>query len=101
MQRALAPCAAFVASSASARNLLMDALPALASRKEDFHVLPHGRDFESFRQCANSGGAGDEVTLRTLLTGNSGRTQGFEPLRELTRLYSDNWLKSTLLGAAH
>src|SRR3546814_9341657 len=99
MQRARAPCDAFVASSASARNLLMDALPALASRKEDFHVVPHGRDFESYRQFADSGGAGDEVPLRILLPGNIGRHKGLEFIRRLKQLDADHLIEFHMLGS--
>src|SRR3546814_4981506 len=81
MQDALAGCDAFVASSESARRIVSDALPRVAARAYDFHVIPHGRDFAAFRQCAASDEIADGKPLRNLLPGNNGRQE-----RKSTRL---------------
>src|SRR3546814_1853114 len=66
MQKALSAADAFVASSNSARQILADALPGIAPRATDFHVIPHGRDFERFVQCADAGQAGAGESFRLM-----------------------------------
>src|SRR3546814_16419788 len=82
MQDALAGCDAFVASSESARRIVSDALPRVAARAYDFHVIPHGRDFAAFRPCAASDAIADGQPLRFQLPGNTGRHRGREPARQ-------------------
>src|SRR5690606_4295219 len=70
MQQALGGCAAWVTTSESAKARLLAGLPALTSRAHQFHVIPHGRDFQRFRQLAASGPIDVGQPLRVLLPGN-------------------------------
>ncbi|MFC3714798.1 glycosyltransferase [Luteimonas soli] len=99
-QRALAPCDAFVASSASARRLLMDALPTLAERKEDFHIVPHGRDFNRFASCADMADVPPDGALRVLLPGNIGLHKGAGLLVAISQLEPRDALQLHLVGTA-
>lgn len=99
MQGALAGCDVFVASSESARQIVSDALPRIAARAADFHVIPHGRDFEVFLECADTGTIDPGKPLRILLPGNIGRHKGRELVRQLKRLDTDRMLEFHLLGS--
>lgn len=98
MQRVLAPCAAFVTTSQSAKDVLVDALPILAERDADFHVIPHGRDFERFRQLAETTELAPDEPLRILLPGNIGLQKGMELVRKIRQIDSGRRLEFHLLG---
>ncbi len=98
MQRVLAQCAAFVTTSQSAKDILTHALPVLAAREADFHVIPHGRDFERFPQLADTSVIGPDEPLRILLPGNIGLQKGMELIRQVKRLDVDGKLEFHLLG---
>jgi len=98
MQRVLAECDAFVTTCNSAREILVDALPILEERSPDFHVIPHGRDFDHFAQLANTGDIGPNEPLRILLPGNIGLHKGLELIKEIKRLDTAERLEFHLLG---
>lgn len=100
MQRALAPADAFVTTSESARTLLQATLPLLAARAKDFHVVPHGRDFDGFRSLADDGDVGAGTPMRVLLAGNIGLHKGSELVRRLAAKSPDGALEFHLLGTA-
>lgn len=98
MQDALADCDGFVASSDSARRIVSGALPDIAARADDFYVIPHGRDFDGFRQCVDSAEIAAGAPLRILLPGNIGRHKGRELVRRIKQLDVDARLEFHLLG---
>lgn len=98
MQRVLARCDAFVTTCQSAREILRNALPVLAERSADFHVIPHGRDFENFTQLADDGDIGPDEPLRILVPGNIGLHKGLELIKEIKRLDISGKLEFHLLG---
>ncbi|GAB3343661.1 glycosyltransferase [Marilutibacter aestuarii] len=98
MQRALQPVSAFVTTSPAARALIVGALPAIGDRANDFHVIPHGRDFERFLPPAVDRNAGVRRPLRILLPGNFSRHKGADLVRGLKALDVGNQLELHLLG---
>jgi len=98
MQRVLAGCDAFVTTCQSAKEIACNALPVLAERSSDFHVIPHGRDFGEFMQLADSGDIGPDQPLRILLPGNIGLHKGLELIKEIKRLDISGKLEFHLLG---
>lgn len=97
-QAAVAGCDAYVTTCHSARQLLLDALPLLAGRGDDFHVIPHGRDFDGFSQLAVDAGIGPGEPLRVLLPGNIGLSKGKELIRRVRQLDVDGLIEFHLLG---
>lgn len=97
-QAAVAGCDAYVTTCHSARQLLADALPLLAGRGDDFHVIPHGRDFEGFSQLAVDGEIGPGEPLRVLLPGNIGLSKGSELIKRVRQLDVDGLIEFHLLG---
>lgn len=100
MQRALSAADAFVVCSNSAGQLLTDALPGIAARTGDLHVIPHGRDFEAFSQCAESGELGAGEPLRILLPGNIGMHKGGKLVARIKQLDTAGQLQFHLIGTA-
>lgn len=97
MQQVLAGADAFVTTTAGARQLICDALPALAARLDDFHVIPHGRDFDRFGarpEPASSSGR----PLRVLLAGNLSSHKGADLVRELKGLDAEGRFELHVLG---
>lgn len=98
MQQVLAGADAFVTTSESAARLVRDALPAVAARAEQFHVIPHGRDFESFGQGVQPVAIGPGRRLRVLLAGNLSSHKGAELVRQACGLDLGNHFEFHLLG---
>lgn len=98
MQRVLAGCDVFVTTCQSAKEILVSALPVLAERLPDFHVIPHGRDFDHFAQLADGSDIGPDEPLRILLPGNIGLHKGLELIKEVKRLDTAGRLEFHLLG---
>jgi GT2 family glycosyltransferase len=98
MQKVLSGCSAFVTTSQSAVNILTAALPILARRMADIHVIPHGRDFERFEQLAATEDPAVDEPLRILLPGNIGLQKGLELIKQVKQLDTGNQLEFHLLG---
>lgn len=98
MQRALAGCSAFITTSRSAKDLLTQALPDLVARTADFHVIPHGRDFERFEQLAATEEIAGGMRLRVLLPGNITLHKGAELVRQVKALDADGRIEFHVLG---
>ena len=98
MQKTLGGCDAFVTTSQSARTILTNALPELAARAADTHVIPHGRDFERHSQLADPGEIGDGEPMRILLPGNIGLQKGLELVRQVKDLDIGHLLEFHVLG---
>src|SRR3546814_5438087 len=58
----------------------------IAARATDFHVIPHGRDFERFVQCADTGHVGAGEPLRILVPGNIGVHKGSGLIAQIKQL---------------
>lgn len=97
-QRAVSGCDAFVTTCASARDLLQEALPVLAQRSDDFHVIAHGRDFAGFEQLAADEGIGGGEPLRVLLPGNIGLSKGKDLVKQIRQLDTDGLIEFHVLG---
>ena len=100
MQRALGAVDAFVTTSESARSLLQRALPMLAERSDDFHVIAHGRDFDAFHLLADPDPVPDGQPLRILLPGNVGLHKGAALVERLAEMGPEGALEFHLLGTA-
>ncbi|MGY0797592.1 glycosyltransferase [Lysobacter sp. A286] len=98
MQQTLSDCATFVTTCQSAKDILVQALPSLAARAPDIHVIPHGRDFEQFAQLADNTSIEDGEPLRILLPGNIGLQKGMELVKQIKNLDVENKLEFHLLG---
>lgn len=99
MQEVLVQCDAFVTTSSSTRDLICRALPRVAARSEDFHVIEHGRDFDGFNMHADPGGVPDDVPLRILLPGNIRLHKGMELVRSVKRIDIRGLVEFHLLGS--
>lgn len=98
MQKVLSGCTAFVTTSQSVVDILTAALPVLAARMSDIHVIPHGRDFGCLEQLALAEDPGVNDPLRILLPGNIGLQKGLELIKQVKQLDTDNQLELHLLG---
>jgi GT2 family glycosyltransferase len=98
MQRVLSQCDALVTTSQSAKDVLTHALPSLAERDADFHVIPHGRDFEHFAQLADVSAVVPDEPLRVLLPGNIGLAKGMRLIERARALDTTRQFEFHLLG---
>lgn len=98
MQHALAGCSAFVTTCRSAKDLLLQALPTLAQRAADFHVIPHGRDFPHFDHLAQAGEIEPGEPMRVLLPGNITLHKGAELVRQVKALDTHGRIEFHVLG---
>lgn len=81
MNAVLAKCDAFVTTSPAIREILSKNLPVLQERAADFHVIPHGRDFDRFLPPASGPRRG--APLRVLVAGNITGPKGLYTVLEL------------------
>src|SRR3546814_11853432 len=79
-------------------QILADALPGIAARATDFHVIPHGRDFERFVQCADTGHVGAGEPLRILVPSNIGVHKGSGLIAQIKQLDTSGQFQFNLLG---
>lgn len=98
MQQTLAKVSAFVTTSPAARRLICDALPEVAARADDFHVIPHGRDFQRYLPPRRPAHAGTGRPLRVLVPGNLSPHKGGELLRGLKALDTEERFELHVLG---
>lgn len=91
---ALAPCDAFVTTSPSARARILKHLPAVTDDR--FAVIPHGRDFDSFRRLANH--PNNNNFLRILLPGTITRAKGLDIVHEILAEDQNGRLEFHILG---
>ncbi|WP_341867589.1 glycosyltransferase [Marilutibacter alkalisoli] len=100
MQGMLGGCDAYITTSTSAKEILANALPLLVQRSSDFHIIPHGRDFERFTQMADLSDIGQGEPLRILLPGNIGLQKGLELVKQAKELDTSGKFEFHLLGKA-
>jgi GT2 family glycosyltransferase len=98
MQHALLAADVLVTTSASARDVLLDALPGLVEAGVDIQVIAHGRDFERFEALAEPGPVTSGDPLRILLPGNIGLHKGRELVRKIKQIDAGGGLEFHLLG---
>lgn len=94
MAPALAACDAFVTTSARAREIVVDAHPALQSR--DFRLIAHGRSFTEFT-CAATPRVPGEV-VRVLVPGNISAAKGADILRAMAAADGGRRVEFHVLG---
>lgn len=97
-QNALVGCDAFVTTSQSTKDILTDALGDLNARENDFHIIPHGRDFDDFTARADVANIADGEPLRVLVPGNIGLHKGMQLIEQVRRLDVDRCVEFHLLG---
>ncbi|WP_185962591.1 glycosyltransferase [Thalassomonas sp. M1454] len=66
-------CDAFVTTCDSAKEYILNALPKLKDKQDQFYVFPHGRDFSSFSAPNDSPVNGK---LKVLVPGNISKSKG-------------------------
>jgi GT2 family glycosyltransferase/glycosyltransferase involved in cell wall biosynthesis len=98
MNAALAECDAFVTTSPVVQAILAKNLPVLRQRAADFHIIPHGRNFERFLAPGSGPRAG--APLRVLLAGNISETKGLGTVLELLRLDTEGVIELHTLGTS-
>lgn len=96
MEAVLLSADALVASSPSARALLIEALPALAHG--NIQLIPHGRDFRGFRQLQGVTEPSPDAPLRILLLGNIGIHKGSGLVEQVLQQAAPGTLEFHLLG---
>jgi GT2 family glycosyltransferase/glycosyltransferase involved in cell wall biosynthesis len=94
MAVSLGHCDAFITTSPSARDLVRRTLPL--PDKHPFHVIPHGRDFESFASLGRFPEPGEP--LRILVPGNMSASKGGRILIAMQQMNSDRRLEFHLMG---
>lgn len=99
MQQALAGVDAFVTTTAGARQRVCDALPAIAARGDDFHVIAHGRDFARFGAGPDPAATASARPLRVLLAGNLSTHKGADLVGALRRRDVDGRFEFHVLGS--
>lgn len=99
MQSALAGASAFVTTSPAARTLISEALPVIGARADDFHVIPHGRDFDRFLASPAAEACGPGRPLRVLLPGNISAHKGAGLVREVKDADTEGRFEFHLLGS--
>lgn len=95
-QSVLSDCDAFVTTCQSAKDTLLSALPKLQVRKNDFHVISHGRDFDRFEQLALE--IGNQEPIKILVPGNISLSKGKELIKAVKALDSNNEIEFHVLG---
>jgi glycosyltransferase involved in cell wall biosynthesis/GT2 family glycosyltransferase len=98
MNAMLAESDAWVTTSPFARDVFQKNLPVLRERSGDFHVIPHGRDFERFLAPVRA--PKRREPLRVLLPGNITESKGLHTVLEILRLDTAGELEVHLLGTA-
>ena len=88
-------CDAFVTTSESARDTLVETYPFLRNRK--FPVIVHGRDFDRFEQDAAP--LEEDGTLRILIPGNLSLAKGDAVVSELAKLSRRHRIELHVMGA--
>jgi glycosyltransferase involved in cell wall biosynthesis len=96
MNAMLSGCDAFVTTSAGVKEILSKNLPILAERSQDFHVIPHGRDFDHFLAPARA--PRRREPLRALVAGNITESKGLDTLLEMLRLDEDEHIELHVIG---
>jgi glycosyltransferase involved in cell wall biosynthesis len=91
----LARCDAFVTTSESAKQTLIDTYPFLGERP--FSIIPHGRDFVTFEQASSPfDGNG---AIRILVPGNLSASKGDAIVAELARRARAHRIELHVMGA--
>ncbi|TYC93270.1 glycosyltransferase [Novosphingobium sp. BW1] len=97
MAEAIAHCDAFVTTSPSARDRVLNAMPSIPA--EHFHVIPHGRDFNRFENLQHLP-SGDSP-VRILVPGNIDKAKGLDLIAGLLELDKLGHFEFHILGGVH
>ncbi|MDR6984040.1 GT2 family glycosyltransferase/glycosyltransferase involved in cell wall biosynthesis [Rheinheimera pacifica] len=94
--RALSYCDVFITTHDSVRETILEhlAIPA-----ENFHVIPHGRDFDKFYQLAEPYKDGE--VLKILVPGNVSTPKGSKIIEQLLALDTEGKLHFHILGKSN
>jgi O-antigen biosynthesis protein len=90
-------CDALVSTSRSAKALIQAQLPAALRHDDAFHVIPHGRDFDTFLETPATPNASER--LRVLVPGNISDAKGLGTLLKVLELDVGRALELHVLGA--
>jgi GT2 family glycosyltransferase/glycosyltransferase involved in cell wall biosynthesis len=99
MNAMLAECDAFVTTSPTVKAILSKNLPVLRERAADFHIIPHGRDFDRFLPPPVA--PSPSRPLRVLLLGNITNTKGLATIIQLLELDEENTIELHTMGKSH
>lgn len=95
MDRALVSCDHFITTCNSGKDILLNKLK-LIEQKQNFTVIPHGRDFANFVLPIDYSVIEDK--LKVLVPGNISLTKGSELIKEVKKLDKDNLIEFHVLG---
>jgi O-antigen biosynthesis protein len=98
MNAMLSQCDAFVTTSPTVRNVLSKNLPVLRQRSSDFHLIPHGRDFQAF--APPSLGPAPNSPIKVLLIGNISQNKGLGTVSELLALDAEGVIELHTMGTS-
>lgn len=90
----LSNCDQFVTTSHSAKSTIIENLPNIDGKR--FHVIPHGRDFDEFRNLRVRPHHG--TPLRILVPGNISMAKGLGVIRDLLEIDKSELLEIHILG---
>ncbi len=87
-------CNAFITTSQSAKNIIIDTYTNI--KNNNFHVIPHGRDFESFDVISKN--ISPNQILRLIVPGNISEAKGGGVIEKLSKKFSRKEVEIHILG---
>jgi GT2 family glycosyltransferase/glycosyltransferase involved in cell wall biosynthesis len=97
MHDAFSSCDAYVTTCESAKEILMNNNIVHTSKETDFHVISHGRNFETFVSNANN--VISKARLKVLLPGNISASKGKTLILDIVKLDVKKEIEFHVLGA--
>jgi glycosyltransferase involved in cell wall biosynthesis len=98
MNESLSYADLYITTNQSGKEILMSNLDVLKDRESDFHVVAHGRDFESFHMLPLKNDITETNILNILLPGNIGHSKGARLIKEIKLQDTDNKFVFHVLG---
>jgi GT2 family glycosyltransferase/glycosyltransferase involved in cell wall biosynthesis len=95
MRNAFSDCDAYVTTSQSTKTIIMQNY-VVANSGNNFHVIPHGRDFDGFVSKVDE--LKPKNKLKILLPGNISPSKGKELVKQIKDLDVDDQIEFHLLG---
>ncbi len=87
-------CNAFVTTNQSAKDIIINTYPSL--KYSDFHVIPHGRDFDLFNIVSED--ILPDKVLRLIVPGNISAAKGGKIIENLSKKVSSQEIEIHILG---
>ena len=98
MNESLSYADLYITTNQSGKEILMSNLDVLKDRESKFHVVAHGRDFETFNMLPVRKDISESKTLNILLPGNIGHSKGARLIKEIKLKDTENKFTFHVLG---